>query len=398
MLSLFSIFLRKKRYFLAIIVFFSLFLSNSLMAKDASALSALGSLSQPNGSQALLLRDAAGGLYLLGTPQRFDWQSLADSPTRRLTAGKADAASLAQASNLSTRGFIGSGSEAMIAGFVLSGAGQRQILVRVGGPALAAAGVPGALSDPKLSFYNGQELVAENDDWISSDTATREAILATGLAPANALEPALLLNIGQGAYTAIVEGVGGETGLGIVEVYVVDDGTATPDDGTDTPDDGADTPDDGADTPDDGTDTPALDAEQQQLLDLVNNARAQGQDCGIMGVFPPAAAVVWNTQAEQAAQRHSDDMANNDFFDHTGSDGTTVGDRLTATGYQWQTVGENIAAGFFSAEAVVQAWIDSDGHCANLMNANFRDMGIAKTERSGTGFTVYWTQVLAAGF
>jgi uncharacterized protein YkwD len=112
-------------------------------------------------------------------------------------------------------------------------------------------------------------------------------------------------------------------------------------------------------------------------------------------VFAPVDPLVWNTLTEQAAQRHSDDMANNDFFSHTGSDGTTVGDRLTATGYVWRTVGENIAAGFFSAESVVQGWLDSDGHCANIMNANFREMAIAKTERSGTQFTVYWTQVLA---
>lgn len=134
---------------------------------------------------------------------------------------------------------------------------------------------------------------------------------------------------------------------------------------------------------------------EQELLDLVNDVRQSGYDCDSEGYFAPTSALTWNGLIGQAAQRHSDDMATNEFFDHTGSDGTSAGDRIAATGYEWRAWGENIAAGYHTAAAVIQGWLDSDGHCANIMNPVFEEMGIGWTESQDV-YGIYWTQVFAA--
>ena len=117
---------------------------------------------------------------------------------------------------------------------------------------------------------------------------------------------------------------------------------------------------------------------KQELLDLVNKARTSG--CYLDNL-------VWNNKLEQAAQNHSDDMNENDFFSHTGSNGSSFMDRIFATGYDCNSCGENIAKGYATEKAVINAWLKSEGHCKNIMNANFTEMGVAT---SGS----YWTQVL----
>jgi uncharacterized protein YkwD len=104
--------------------------------------------------------------------------------------------------------------------------------------------------------------------------------------------------------------------------------------------------------------------------------------------MPPVAPVSWNADLEEAALRHAYDMQDNDFFDHTGSDGSDVSDRVSDTGYTWQTVGENIAWGYRNISSVFSGWKDSPGHCRNMMNANFSQMGSA---RIGD----YWVQDFA---
>lgn len=64
-------------------------------------------------------------------------------------------------------------------------------------------------------------------------------------------------------------------------------------------------------------------------------------------------------------------------LEHTGSDGSSAGVRMSRVGYKWNTWGENIAVGYGSAGAVMQGWLGSDGHCRNIMNANFKDVGVA---------------------
>ncbi len=104
-------------------------------------------------------------------------------------------------------------------------------------------------------------------------------------------------------------------------------------------------------------------------------------------------------QLTQAAQRHTDDMAYNDFFDHTGSDGSSPGDRIRDTGYDFLLAGENIAAGYPTAQEVVEGWMSSPPHRANILNCDYREIGVGYTYLANDTGTVnyrhYWAQVLA---
>ena len=130
-----------------------------------------------------------------------------------LTGGTA-----AKLANISTRAFVGSGDNVMIGGFIVAGDSAR-VVVRALGPSLTAAGVPGALADPRLLVYDGNGvLVGFNQNW----RAVQEAELtATGLQPSNDLEAAMILTIAAGNYTAVAEGSNNGTGVGLVEVYNV---------------------------------------------------------------------------------------------------------------------------------------------------------------------------------
>jgi len=112
---------------------------------------------------------------------------------------------------------VQTGDNVMIGGFVIEGTEPKTVLIRANGPSLAAFGVQGALANPRLQLNSGQTVVASNDDWQSASNAS--AIQATGLAPTNPLESAILMTLNPGAYTAIVSGVNGGTGVGIVEVF-----------------------------------------------------------------------------------------------------------------------------------------------------------------------------------
>eukprot|EP00775_Hariotina_reticulata_P007851 gene7851-8048_t len=118
-----------------------------------------------------------------------------------------------------------------------------------------------------------------------------------------------------------------------------------------------------------------------ELLNLVNAAR---QSNG-------RAPLSLNTQLNNAAMAHSIDQAGRNTMTHTGSDGSDLGTRVTRAGYRWSTVGENVAVGQTSPSSVFQAWMNSPGHRANILNGNFADMGVAvATGRDGRP---YWTQV-----
>jgi uncharacterized protein YkwD len=130
----------------------------------------------------------------------------------------------------------------------------------------------------------------------------------------------------------------------------------------------------------------------RRVLELVNAARAEPRACGDRryAAVPPLA---WSTRLAQAAQAHSTDMAQHDYIDHSSPDGHQVGDRVTRVGYRWRVVAENIAAGQGSAQQVVAGWLSSPGHCANIMNAGFADMGAAHAIQPGNAVAIYWTQV-----
>lgn len=134
---------------------------------------------------------------------------------------------------------------------------------------------------------------------------------------------------------------------------------------------------------------------QAEALRLVNAARAAGGSCGSSGSFAPTTPLAWNTALAQAALVHSDDMVAGDFFSHTGSDGSSAGARAAAAGYSAGTWGENIAAGQPTVAAVMQAWMASPGHCANILRASYRDIGLACVAGTGDNrYGTYWTMVL----
>ena len=133
-----------------------------------------------------------------------------------------------------------------------------------------------------------------------------------------------------------------------------------------------------------------------RILDLINQARAQPRRCG-SETFAAAPPVRWNEMLAESSQRHSEDMARYDFFDHVNPrDGTHSWERVERAGYKYRTTGENIAAGYSSAEAAVEGWIKSPGHCANLMNPEFTDMGAALAVNRRSKMGLYWTQEFAA--
>ncbi len=119
--------------------------------------------------------------------------------------------------NISTRSSVGADDNtALIGGFIISGQVGHQVLIRARGPSLTSAGVDGALQDPTLDFYRGSELILSNDNWKTTD---KSAIEATGLAPSNDNESAILVTLDPGSYSAVVRGKNSTTGIGLVEVY-----------------------------------------------------------------------------------------------------------------------------------------------------------------------------------
>jgi cyclophilin family peptidyl-prolyl cis-trans isomerase len=120
--------------------------------------------------------------------------------------------------NISTRGQVNLEPDVLIGGFFVGGTDPKQILVRATGPSLGAAGVPNALADPTLGFFNGQGTqVDANDNWMDSPQKTQ--IQASGLAPTDLKESAVLQTLAAGPYTAVVRGVNNGTGVGSVQIY-----------------------------------------------------------------------------------------------------------------------------------------------------------------------------------
>lgn len=124
--------------------------------------------------------------------------------------------------NVSTRGQVGTGANVLIAGFVIQGPGTKKVIIRALGPSLAAAGVTGALQNPTITLYNSAGALFTNDDYGQNVAVDLQAIAAKNLTPTDARESAIYQTLPPGAYTAIVSGVGGTTGIALVEVYDAD--------------------------------------------------------------------------------------------------------------------------------------------------------------------------------
>jgi uncharacterized protein YkwD len=134
-------------------------------------------------------------------------------------------------------------------------------------------------------------------------------------------------------------------------------------------------------------------AVSRRVLELTNQARAHARRCG-RELFPAAPPLMLApVTLERAAAEHSQDMANHNYFDHTGRDGSSPAIRATRSGYQWRSVGENLASGIMSPEEVVSGWVGSPHHCANLMDAKFTQMAVAYSVNNSTNNGIYWTQM-----
>ena len=130
--------------------------------------------------------------------------------------------------------------------------------------------------------------------------------------------------------------------------------------------------------------------EGRKLLDLINTARAEPRQCGTQA-FTATAPLSWNDTLAGAANSHTRNMANGNFFDHLDPDGRTPGDRAELAGYIAKNIGENIAAGLDTPRKVVDGWLASPGHCATLMNPQFRDLGAAYAMDPKSDAGIYWT-------
>jgi hypothetical protein len=123
--------------------------------------------------------------------------------------------------NISTRLRVEAGDNVLIAGFIIQGGENKRILIRGIGPSLATVGIADPLQDPTLELNaGGGGLIAPNDNWTENSNAAE--IMASGLAPLNPNEAALLLSVAPGSYTAALRGKAGSTGIGLVEVYDLD--------------------------------------------------------------------------------------------------------------------------------------------------------------------------------
>src|SRR5690606_21804400 len=135
--------------------------------------------------------------------------------------------------------------------------------------------------------------------------------------------------------------------------------------------------------------------EGQRLLALINAARGQARMCGNLAQ-PAPEPWTWSAAPASAAASHSRAMAEGDFFAHRDPDGRIPGDRAELAGYSARLIGENLAAAHISAQRVLDGWLASPEHCANLMNPQFREMGAAYARDENGEVEIYWTAVFGA--
>jgi hypothetical protein len=142
------------------------------------------------------------------TAGTFDFVAFRDAAANRL-------------GNISTRGFVGTGQNVLIGGFVIAG-GPKLVLIRVLGPGLASFGITAPLMDPSVSLYHAQAVLESNTGWQNQpDPNTVAEIEATHLEPPSTGDDAILIQLEQGAYTTVVTGASGDTGTALVEIYEV---------------------------------------------------------------------------------------------------------------------------------------------------------------------------------
>lgn len=137
---------------------------------------------------------------------------------------------------------------------------------------------------------------------------------------------------------------------------------------------------------------------EEEVLLLVNEAREQPADCGEEGVFPAVGPVSMDPVLRCSARLHSVDMFERHFFNHVNPDGRDPFERMGAAGFRGSGAAENIAVGQTSPAQVMQSWMDSDGHCSNVMRRSYALLGVGYHPGVGKrGLSSnYWTQNFGA--
>jgi len=136
---------------------------------------------------------------------------------------------------------------------------------------------------------------------------------------------------------------------------------------------------------------------ETEVVVLVNEERAQGATCG-SDSFAAAGPLTMEPRLHCTARVHSLDMATRGFFDHVNPDGEDPFDRMTRAGYDYQAAGENIAAGQTTPQEVVAGWMESPGHCSNIMSPDFTQIGVGYVFTAEGQFPHYWTQTFGTPF
>ncbi len=150
---------------------------------------------------------------------------------------------------------------------------------------------------------------------------------------------------------------------------------------------------------------PISEKQKKAFLDAVNNARAHQQDCGEYGMQDAVPALTWNDKLYKAAYTYNYDMVHGNAWHHVGSNtdsdivaktqhlgrGSYMRDRIEYFNYNFYYIGENIAKGYRTLDDVIQGWLDSDGHCKNLMDPHFTELGMSLM-LADDKYGKYWTQ------
>lgn len=124
------------------------------------------------------------------------------------------------------------------------------------------------------------------------------------------------------------------------------------------------------------------------ILSIINSHRKTGATCG-SSKMASVGNLAWSDELAKAALDHSNDMQVNGYFDHKSQDGRKFSERAKAAGFTGSPVGENIAAGYSSEESAMKGWMESSGHCKNIMNSRATHVGVARSDEGSK-----WTMVL----
>lgn len=136
-----------------------------------------------------------------------------------------------------------------------------------------------------------------------------------------------------------------------------------------------------------------LSAAAEATLKQINAYRAAGANCGGQAM-PPAPPLAWSEPLEKAAEVQVAHNARIGDVSHRGADGSSVGQRMTAAGFEWRAAGENAAAGNDSLRATLAQWMESPGHCRNMMGTDFKEVGVARQDNLSSTYRHYWIMVL----